>query len=142
MATVPSNERADLKTEFELTLDGYEQVVDVENLNDDTLKVARKTKEVLDTVNGVKNYTSLVDLGLNVNNAQLYKIINKMANNSVARFTIEADDVYYPISGLLEVYKIANYTANVRLSGGTNDVYVLYLSTTNWNEIFPEAPMS
>lgn len=138
MATISQEERDELKSLFDLTLAGYNDTVDIEVVNDDILKVAQQSQ----FINGVRHYTQWTELGLNVNNTQLYKVIKKMANPSVLRIYVEADDVYYPISGLLEVYKQADNTAKVTLSGGTNDVYVLFVSPSNWNEIFPEDPIS
>ena len=142
MATIPMDERNELKQEFDLTLSGYTDVVDIEIVNDDILKVAKETNTVSDAVNGVKNYTSLTDIRLNSNNNQLYKIIKNMATNSVLRVNVEQDDVYYPISGLLEVIKIADYTAKIMLYGPSNDAYILFVNRSNWNEIFPEDPIS
>lgn len=96
----------------------------------------------------IKHYKSIQevfggnDTSDSTGTGNLSDIASEMIVPSILRTYITKNEIDYPINGILEIYKTADYTVQVRLSGGINDLYILSADPTNWNEVFPERPIT
>lgn len=143
MANLSQEEKDLINQEFDLTIMNYNDIVDIEVLNEDIQKVAKK---VLENPGGLLHYNSINELffdpeGLGQNhneNERLSTIIRKMKVPSILRDFVPQNEKDYPINGLLEIYKYEEYSARIRLDGESNDLYILSVNLSNWNDTFPE----
>lgn len=146
--------RDKIEEQFDLFFPEYEDIVDIEDINDNVAKVA---KEVLNNNGGgdiilptpqteIILYKSFNDIYKDAEipiDTSLARTIQDMKIGSLLKTYVEKSRSLedYPDDGLLEIYKFADYNAAMKLSSKINDIYTLLVTDKTWNEIFPEAPI-
>lgn len=146
MANLSQEEKDLINQEFDLTMMGYDDIVDIEIINEDIQKVAKK---VLENPGGLLHYNSISELILaergisnpSLTPIRLSDIIREMKIPSILRDKVQQSEIF-PIDGLLEVYKYGEYEARIRLDGESNDLYILTVNANNWNDAFPDDPIT
>lgn len=117
---------------YDLLFQGYNDVIDIEvAVNENFRKLAGNLKVLDDSaVKNYRVYTDISELG-----SDLFSVVNNMEDNSVLRTYVSADNDF-PADGALEIIKIGDRRASLKLISGVNDMYTLNVTPDNWIEIF------